>query len=173
MSNRPVVVQNECHPYLPAREVRSICKENEIVFQVYIMSHILLHLFSHVRLNPFSGIISCEQAYASLGAGLLPLLEDSTITSIATRLAVTPGQVTWKHEDVEVVNFCRCCCAGACSRALLSCPSLRRQSDKNRILRFSKNAEQLSASFLFALSDFLGVALLPFPWGHVSHRRAG
>lgn len=62
---RPVVVQNECHPYLPAREVRSICKENEIVFQ----------------------------AYASLGAGLLPLLEDSTITSIATRLAVTPGQV--------------------------------------------------------------------------------
>ena len=94
MSNRPVVVQNECHPYLPAREVRSICKENEIVFQVYIMSHILLHLFSHVRLNPFSGIISCEQAYASLGAGLLPLLEDSTITSIATRLAVTPGQVT-------------------------------------------------------------------------------
>ena len=94
MSNRPVVVQNECHPYLPAREVRSICKENEIVFQVYIMSHILLHLFSHVRLNPLSGIISCEQAYASLGAGLLPLLEDSTITSIATRLAVTPGQVT-------------------------------------------------------------------------------
>ena len=94
MLNRPVVVQNECHPYLPAREVRSICKENEIVFQVYIMSHILLHLFSHVRLNPISGIISCEQAYASLGAGLLPLLEDSTITSIATRLAVTPGQVT-------------------------------------------------------------------------------
>ena len=52
MSNRPVVVQNECHPYLPAREVRSICKENEIVFQVYIMSHILIHLFSHARLNP-------------------------------------------------------------------------------------------------------------------------
>ena len=54
MSNRPVVVQNECHPYLPAREVRSICKENEIVFQVYIMSHILLHLFSHVRQNPIN-----------------------------------------------------------------------------------------------------------------------
>merc|ERR550517_1405579 len=32
---RPVVVQNECHPYLPAREVRAICRENGIVFQAY------------------------------------------------------------------------------------------------------------------------------------------
>jgi len=62
---RPAVVQNECHPYLPASEVRAICRENGIVFQ----------------------------AYASLGAGMLPLLQDPTITSIAARLAVTPGQV--------------------------------------------------------------------------------
>ena len=62
---RPAVVQNECHPYLPARQVRAVCKENGIVFQ----------------------------AYASLGAGMLPLLNDSTITSIASRLSVSPGQV--------------------------------------------------------------------------------
>jgi len=62
---RPAVVQNECHPYLPAREVRAICRENRIVFQ----------------------------AYASLGAGMLPLLQEPTVTSIAARLAVSPGQV--------------------------------------------------------------------------------
>jgi len=62
---RPAVVQNECHPYLPAKEVRAICKQNGIVFQ----------------------------AYASLGAGLLPLLEDSTIKSLADKHNVTPGQV--------------------------------------------------------------------------------
>ena len=34
----------------------------------------------------------CDQAYASLGAGMLPLLQEPTVTSIATRLAVSPGQ---------------------------------------------------------------------------------
>jgi len=32
---RPALVQNECHPLLQAREVRKICKEEEIVFQGY------------------------------------------------------------------------------------------------------------------------------------------
>ena len=34
-----------------------------------------------------------DQAYASLGAGLLPLLQEPTIVSIAAKLAVSPGQV--------------------------------------------------------------------------------
>merc|ERR550517_775259 len=76
---RPVVVQNECHPYLPAREVRAICRKNGIVFR----------------------------AYASLGAGLLPLLQDSTITSIAARLAVTPGQVLLRWGLQQGLLFCR------------------------------------------------------------------
>jgi len=101
---RPVVVQNECHPYLPAREVRSICRENGIVFQ----------------------------AYASLGAGLLPLLKESTITSIAARHAVTPGQVLLRWGLQQGV-------------ALLpkSCKA-ERQQENLKVWDFSLSAEDLA-----------------------------
>jgi len=101
---RPVVVQNECHPYLPAREVRAICRENGIVFQ----------------------------AYASLGAGLLPLLQDSTITSIAARHAVTPGQVLLRWGLQQGV-------------ALLpkSCRA-ERQKENLKVWDFSLSAEDLA-----------------------------
>lgn len=62
---RPALVQNECHPLLQAREVRKICEEEGIVFQ----------------------------AYASLGAGQLGLLEKLAVRQIASRRAVTEGQV--------------------------------------------------------------------------------
>lgn len=62
---RPAVVQNECHPLLPAREVRELCKEEGIVFQ----------------------------AYASLGAGSLGLLDNKTVVAVADRVGVTPAQV--------------------------------------------------------------------------------
>ena len=42
-------------------------------------------------LNIFLTVVT-DQAYASLGAGLLPLLQEPTIVSIATKLAVSPGQ---------------------------------------------------------------------------------
>lgn len=62
---RPSVVQNECHPYLPAGEVRQLCREEGIVFQ----------------------------AYASLGAGALDLLTHPTVAGVARERGVTPGQV--------------------------------------------------------------------------------
>jgi len=101
---RPAVVQNECHPYLPAREVRAICRENGIVFQ----------------------------AYASLGAGLLPLLQDPTITSIAARLAVTPGQVLlrWGLQQ-GVALLPKSCNAG-------------RQKENLKVWNFSLSPEDLA-----------------------------
>jgi len=62
---RPALVQNECHPLLQAREVRKICQEEGIVFQ----------------------------AYASLGAGQLGLLEKLVVKQVASRRGVTEGQV--------------------------------------------------------------------------------
>jgi len=62
---RPSVVQNECHPYLPAGEVRKLCSVEGIVFQ----------------------------AYASLGAGALDLLTHPTVAAVARERGVTPGQV--------------------------------------------------------------------------------
>lgn len=62
---RPAVVQNECHPLLPARQVRELCAREGIVFQ----------------------------AYASLGAGSLGLPSHPTVMGLAAGLGVTPGQV--------------------------------------------------------------------------------
>ena len=107
--HRPAVVQNECHPYLPAREVRAICRENGIVFQVYAFCkmNFIFGFLSISNWNLGNTFIKCKQAYASLGAGLLPLLQDPTITSIAARLAVTPGQVEiW--QDNACLNLISC-----------------------------------------------------------------
>jgi len=62
---KPAIVQNECHPYLTAEPVRQFCKKHDIVFQ----------------------------AYASLGAGAIKLLEDETVVSVAKTHDVTPAQV--------------------------------------------------------------------------------
>ena len=69
----PSVVQNECHPLLQGTEVRELCKSYGIVFQ----------------------------AYASLGAGSLGLLEHSAIAKIATKHIVTPSQVLlrWAYQQ--------------------------------------------------------------------------
>eukprot|EP00088_Acartia_fossae_P020714 TRINITY_DN22258_c0_g1_i4.p1 TRINITY_DN22258_c0_g1~~TRINITY_DN22258_c0_g1_i4.p1 ORF type:complete len:213 (-),score=25.73 TRINITY_DN22258_c0_g1_i4:437-985(-) len=62
---RPAVVQNECHPYLTAEPVRKYCQEQGIIFQ----------------------------AYASLGAGMVKLMEDQNIVQIADSYDVTPAQL--------------------------------------------------------------------------------
>jgi len=62
---RPTVVQNECHPLLLADSVRNLCQEEGIVFQ----------------------------AYASLGAGSLGLIENPTVLNISKSYSVTPAQV--------------------------------------------------------------------------------
>jgi len=62
---RPTVVQNEFHPLLLAREVKDLCHKEGIVFQ----------------------------AYASLGAGALGLIENTLVKKIATKHGVTEGQV--------------------------------------------------------------------------------
>ena len=62
---RPTVLQNECHPLLTAGKVRRLCHQEGIVFQ----------------------------AYASLGAGGLGLLESQTVSSIAKSHEVSPAQV--------------------------------------------------------------------------------
>lgn len=62
---RPAVVQNECHPFLLASPVRSLCQKEGIVFQ----------------------------AYASLGAGSLGLLDEPCVRGIARDIGVTPAQV--------------------------------------------------------------------------------
>jgi len=62
---KPAVLQNECHPYLIAKPVRDLCKEHKIVFQ----------------------------AYASLGAGAIKILEDSVVTKLAQTYDVTPAQI--------------------------------------------------------------------------------
>ena len=63
--SRPAVLQNECHPYLISSELRQYCQEQSIVFQ----------------------------AYASLGAGAIKLMEDKTLLGISSELGVTPAQV--------------------------------------------------------------------------------
>jgi len=61
----PAVVQNECHPLLQANEVREFCQQHGIVFQ----------------------------AYASLGAGSLGLVENPTLVTIAQSHGVSTAQV--------------------------------------------------------------------------------
>eukprot|EP00090_Calanus_glacialis_P001178 TRINITY_DN10817_c0_g1_i1.p1 TRINITY_DN10817_c0_g1~~TRINITY_DN10817_c0_g1_i1.p1 ORF type:complete len:353 (-),score=67.78 TRINITY_DN10817_c0_g1_i1:273-1205(-) len=74
----PSVVQNECHPLLQGTQVRELCKSYGIVFQ----------------------------AYASLGAGSLGLLENPSVVKIANNLEVTPSQVllrwAFQHECAVV-----------------------------------------------------------------------
>ena len=62
---RPTVLQNECHPLLTAKPVRDLCQQHGIVFQ----------------------------AYASLGAGALGLMENTTVSSVANSHGVTTAQV--------------------------------------------------------------------------------
>lgn len=62
---KPAVVQNECHPHLPATKVRKLCTEHGIVFQ----------------------------AYSSLGAGSSSLMNAKEVTRIAKKCAKTPAQV--------------------------------------------------------------------------------
>jgi len=62
---KPAVVQNECHPLLQARGVRKLCRKEGIVFQ----------------------------AYASLGAGQLGLVDHPVVVGVSKRRGVTPGQV--------------------------------------------------------------------------------
>ena len=62
---RPTVLQNECHPLLTAEKVRTLCQQEGIVFQ----------------------------AYASLGAGALGLLDHVTVSSVAESHGVSPAQV--------------------------------------------------------------------------------
>ena len=67
---RPTVLQNECHPLLTAQSVRDLCHQHGIVFQ----------------------------AYASLGAGALGLLENKTVSSVANSHGVTEAQVSLSCE---------------------------------------------------------------------------
>jgi len=62
---KPSLVQNECHPLLQAKNVRSLCEKEGIIFQ----------------------------AYASLGAGSLGLCEDPVVMGVSTRVGMSPGQV--------------------------------------------------------------------------------
>jgi len=62
---KPAVVQNECHPLLIASDVRNFCAKEGIVFQ----------------------------AYASLGAGSLGLLDNTAVKQVAHSHMVTPAQV--------------------------------------------------------------------------------
>jgi len=62
---RPSVVQNEFHPLLLAEDVRDLCKKEGILFQ----------------------------AYASLGAGALGLMENPVVRSIAEKVGVSEAQV--------------------------------------------------------------------------------
>ena len=62
---RPILVQNECHPMLQAREVRSLCALEGIAFQ----------------------------AYASLGAGALGLPDHPTLKKVANEVGATEAQV--------------------------------------------------------------------------------
>jgi len=62
---RPILVQNECHPMLQAREMRSLCASEGIAFQ----------------------------AYASLGAGALGLTDHPTLKKVAKEVGATEAQV--------------------------------------------------------------------------------
>ena len=61
---RPLLVQNECHPMLQAREVRTLCSEEGVAFQ----------------------------AYASLGAGALGLMDHPTVKKVASEAGCTEAQ---------------------------------------------------------------------------------
>ena len=71
---RPTVLQNECHPLLTAEKVRSLCQEEGIVFQ----------------------------AYASLGAGALGLLENTAVSRAAKSHGVTEAQVLLRSALQEI-----------------------------------------------------------------------
>ena len=74
----PAVVQNECHPLLPASAVRAICRRKGIVFQ----------------------------AYASLGSGVLDLPANPVVVQIAAaHKGKTPAQVLlrWALQEGCVV----------------------------------------------------------------------
>ena len=62
---KPAVVQNECHPLLIATDVRNFCAQEGIVFQ----------------------------AYASLGAGSLGLMDNPVVKMISANHSITPAQV--------------------------------------------------------------------------------
>jgi len=62
---KPSVVQNECHPFLQAKGVRSLCEKEGIIFQ----------------------------AYASLGAGSLGLCQDPVVKEVSSNADMSPGQV--------------------------------------------------------------------------------
>ena len=62
---RPTVLQNEAHPLMTAQSVRDLCHQHGIVFQ----------------------------AYASLGAGALGLMENTAVSSVAKTHGVTEAQV--------------------------------------------------------------------------------
>ena len=62
---KPAVVQNECHPFLPATEIRAVCAQHNIVFQ----------------------------AYASLGSGAQSLFEASPVQKAAKCHSKSPAQV--------------------------------------------------------------------------------
>ena len=70
----PTVLQNECHPLLTARPVRDLCHQHGIVFQ----------------------------AYASLGAGALGLMDNTTVSSVADTHGVTPAQVRSEVRRSEI-----------------------------------------------------------------------
>jgi len=61
----PAVVQNECHPMLPATAVRAVCERRGIVFQ----------------------------AYASLGSGVLDLSAELAVRTVASAHGKTAAQV--------------------------------------------------------------------------------
>jgi len=62
---KPAVVQNECHPLLPARRVRDICEKHAIVFQ----------------------------AYASIGSGSTLLMRSKPVLKAAANHKKTPAQI--------------------------------------------------------------------------------
>jgi len=62
---KPAVVQNECHPLLPATNVRQLCNDHGIVFQ----------------------------AFASLGSESLALVNHEVVKSVAKNVDKTPAQV--------------------------------------------------------------------------------
>ena len=77
---RPTVLQNESHPLLTAQTVRDLCHQHGIVFQ----------------------------AYASLGAGALGLMDNTTVCSLAKCHGVTAAQVRAEVARLTMIVFhCR------------------------------------------------------------------
>ena len=100
---RPTVLQNECHPLLTAQPVRDLCHQQGIVFQ----------------------------AYASLGAGALGLMENKTVSSVANSHGVTEAQVrTDLSCEVAILFYpplCRYYSGGPFRTTVQCCPSLPSQ----------------------------------------------